>query len=158
MQSGQRQHGEPRLLLADYYFVPPVRTLTLLDEFDLVNDHTGLMGMAVGGALRTPVAHTVHGPLDGAPGLLYERASAVAPDVGLISISLNQRRPQPGLNWIANCPNALDFDHSPFAPHRSDYLVFLGRMSQTPAASEPAEVLQLWANTQHRRERRQCVM
>ena len=43
------------------------------DEFDLINDHTGLMGAAVGGALRTPVAHTVHGPVDGVPGLLYEQ-------------------------------------------------------------------------------------
>ena len=37
------------------------------DEFDLINDHTGLMGASVGGALRTPVAHTVHGPVDGDP-------------------------------------------------------------------------------------------
>jgi glycosyltransferase involved in cell wall biosynthesis len=104
------------------------------DEFDLINDHTGLLGLTVGGALRTPVAHTVHGPLDGTPGLLYEQASAVAPGVGLISISLNQRRPKPDLNWIANCPNAIDFDLYPYAPHRGDYLLFLGRMAPDKGA------------------------
>ena len=92
------------------------------------------MGLSVGGALRTPVAHTVHGPVDGVPGLLYEQASAVAPNVGLISISLNQRKPKPGLNWIANCPNALDFDLYPYAPHRGDYLLFLGRMAPDKGA------------------------
>ena len=44
------------------------------DEFDLIHDHTGLMGAAVGGALRTPVAHTVHGPVDGVPGLALRAA------------------------------------------------------------------------------------
>jgi glycosyltransferase involved in cell wall biosynthesis len=104
------------------------------DDFDLINDHTGLLGAAVGGALRTPVVHTVHGPLDGVPGALYEQISAVAPGVGLVSISMNQRKPKPHLNWIANCPNALDFELYPFAPHRGDYLFFLGRMSPDKGA------------------------
>jgi glycosyltransferase involved in cell wall biosynthesis len=104
------------------------------DEFDLINDHTGIVGAAVGGALRTPVAHTVHGPLDGIPGAIYEQLGVVAPSVGLISISMNQRRPKPHLNWIANCPNGLDFELYPFAPHRGDYLFFLGRMSPDKGA------------------------
>jgi glycosyltransferase involved in cell wall biosynthesis len=99
------------------------------DDFDLINDHSGLLAAMAGGALHTTVVHTVHGPLNGVHGQLYAQMATFAPQVGLISISLNQRRPQPGLNWIANCPNALDFDHYPFAPHRGDYLVFLGRMS-----------------------------
>src|SRR5262249_14021086 len=108
------------------------------DEVDLLNDHTRLMGPSGGGALQRPVAHTVHRPVDGVPGLLYEQASAVAPNVGLISISLNQRKPKPDLNWIANCPNALDFDLYPFAPqgdsHRGDYLLFVGRMAPDKGA------------------------
>jgi glycosyltransferase involved in cell wall biosynthesis len=104
------------------------------DEFDLINDHTGMLGAAVGGALRTPLAHTVHGPLDGMPGALYQQLAAVAPSVGLISISMNQRRPKPGLNWIANCPNALDFELYPFTPRTGEYLFFLGRMSPDKGA------------------------
>jgi glycosyltransferase involved in cell wall biosynthesis len=103
-------------------------------DFDLINDHTGMLGAALGGALSTPVAHTVHGPLDGIPGLLYEQLGAVSPRVGLISISMNQRRPRPHLNWIANCPNGLDFELYPFAPHQGDYLFFLGRMSPDKGA------------------------
>ena len=73
--------------------------------------------------------HTVHGPLDGVPGEMYEQLGEFAPDVGLISISMNQRKPRPDLNWIANCPNALDLELYPCSPHRGDYLLFLGRMS-----------------------------
>jgi glycosyltransferase involved in cell wall biosynthesis len=87
------------------------------------------MAAAIGGSLRTPVAHTVHGPLDGFPGVLYEHIGTVAPSIGLISISENQRSPKPHLNWVGNCPNALDLDLYPFAPQRGDYLLFLGRMS-----------------------------
>src|SRR3982751_4869780 len=31
------------------------------DEFDLVNDHSGMVAASISGGLRTPVAHTVHG-------------------------------------------------------------------------------------------------
>jgi glycosyltransferase involved in cell wall biosynthesis len=103
-------------------------------DFDVINDHTGMLGCALGGAVETPVAHTVHGPLDGEPGELYELINKVAPQVGLISISMNQRKPRPHLNWIANCHNALDFEFYPFKPSRGDYLLFLGRLSPDKGA------------------------
>jgi len=99
------------------------------DDFDLINDHSGMLAAAIGGAARTPVVHTVHGPMDGLPGAMYEQIASIAPAVGLVSISLNQRKPKPNLNWVGNCPNALDFDLYPFAPQRGDYLLFLGRMT-----------------------------
>jgi glycosyltransferase involved in cell wall biosynthesis len=104
------------------------------DEFDLINDHTGMLAAAIGGGLHTPVVHTVHGPLTGIPGAMYRQISHVAPSVGLISISMNQRKPLPELNWVGNCPNALDFELYPYAPQRGDYLLFLGRMSHDKGA------------------------
>jgi glycosyltransferase involved in cell wall biosynthesis len=98
-------------------------------EFDVVNDHSGMLACALGGTIETPVVHTVHGPLDAEPGEIYERLAHVSPRVSLISISYNQRRPRPDLPWIANCPNALDFSLYPVKPHPGDYLLFLGRMS-----------------------------
>jgi glycosyltransferase involved in cell wall biosynthesis len=99
-------------------------------EFDVVNDHTGLMGAALGGALATPLIHTVHGELTGAAGELYARIARLAPRLKLTSLSLNQRLPQPDLPWLANIPNALDFSAYPQQqPSRRDYLLFLGRMS-----------------------------
>jgi glycosyltransferase involved in cell wall biosynthesis len=104
------------------------------DDFDVINDHSGMLGAVLGAAVPTPVVHTVHGPLDGEPGDVYELIGQVAPDVGLISISMNQRKPKPYLNWLANCPNALDFSLYPVKPHRGDYLLFLGRLSPDKGA------------------------
>ena len=110
------------------------------DQFDVVNDHTGMLGAALGATVDTPVAHTVHGPLDGEPGKIYDLIGAVAPQVGLISISMNQRKPKPELNWVANCHNALDFSVYPVKPHRGDYLLFLGRMSPDKGAHRAVAV------------------
>ena len=82
----------------------------------------------------------MHGPLNGEPGEIYELISRVAPEVGLISISMNQREPKPDLNWIANCPNALDFSVYPVKPHRGEYLLFLGRMSPDKGAHRAVAV------------------
>jgi glycosyltransferase involved in cell wall biosynthesis len=103
-------------------------------DFDVINDHSGPLSIALGGLVSTPVLHTVHGPLDGDPGRVYEGLAQLAPDVGLLSISLNQRRPKPELNWAGNCPNALDLQLYPCKPHRGDYLLFLGRMSPDKGA------------------------
>jgi glycosyltransferase involved in cell wall biosynthesis len=104
------------------------------DEFDVINDHSGPLGALLGGLVETPVVHTLHGPLDGEPGEVYEHIAGLSPHVGFVSISLNQRRPKPDLPWVANCPNALDFSLYPCKPHPGDYLLFLGRMSADKGA------------------------
>ena len=104
------------------------------DEFDVINDHSGPPAAVIGGAVRTPTVHTVHGPLLGEPGELYELIARVSPSTRLISISMNQRKPHPNLPWLANVPNALDFSVYPVHPHRGDYLLFLGRMNPEKGA------------------------
>jgi glycosyltransferase involved in cell wall biosynthesis len=110
------------------------------DEFDVINDHSGPLGILGGAAVDTPVLHTVHGPLGGEPGLLYDALGRVAPNVGLISVSMNQRKPRPDLNWAANCRNALELDVYPVSPHKGDYLLFLGRMSPDKGCHRAIEV------------------
>jgi glycosyltransferase involved in cell wall biosynthesis len=113
---------------------------TRSSEFDIINDHSGPPAAALGGTVRTRVVHTVHGPLDGEAGPIYEQIAAVAPQVGLISLSLNQRKPLPSLPWVANCPNALDLDAYPVHSSRGAYLVFLGRMSHEKGCHRAIEV------------------
>ncbi len=109
-------------------------------EFDVINDHSGPPAAALGGAVPTPVVHTVHGPLDGEARLIYEQIARVVPQLRFISISENQRRPMPDLAWVANCPNALDLHAYPVHPHRGDYLLFLGRMSADKGCHRAIEV------------------
>jgi glycosyltransferase involved in cell wall biosynthesis len=98
-------------------------------EFDIVNDHSGMLALALGGLVSTPFVHTVHGPLSGEPGQMYDDIVTLHPGARLISLSMSQRRPRPDLPWVANCPNALDFSVYPVHAHRGDYLLFLGRMT-----------------------------
>ena len=108
---------------------------TRADEFDVINDHSGIPAAALGGLVDTPVVHTVHGPLDTHEAQdAYRAIAKVAPDVGLISISENQRRPMPDLPWVATIPNAIDLSLYPCKPHRGDYLLFLGRFSPDKGA------------------------
>lgn len=109
-------------------------------DFDVINDHTGHLGAVLGGLVETPVVHTVHGPLDGEPGEVYESIERVAPKVGLISLSLNQRKPLPDLNWVANIPNALDLEHYPCHPHKGEYLLYVGRMNHEKGAHRAVAV------------------
>jgi len=53
---------------------------------------------------------------------------------------MNQRKPKPDLNWIANCNNALDFSVYLCKPHRGDYLLFLGRLSPDKGAHRAVAV------------------
>jgi glycosyltransferase involved in cell wall biosynthesis len=115
-----RSHWEFRHALACY---------TAAEEYDVINDHTGISGIALSALVETPVVHTVHGPLVGEPGEMYEQLAGLAQNMHLISLSLNQRRPKPDLPWLANCPNGLDLSAYPCKPHRGEYLLFVGRMS-----------------------------
>jgi glycosyltransferase involved in cell wall biosynthesis len=109
-------------------------------EFDIVNDHSGPLAAALGGAVETPVVHTVHGPLVSRDGELYASLARVAPGVGLISVAMNQRKPQPDLPWVANCHNALDLAAYPAHTERGEYLLFLGRMSADKGCHRAVEV------------------
>jgi glycosyltransferase involved in cell wall biosynthesis len=55
-------------------------------------------------------------------------------------VSLNQRKPQPDLPWVANCHNALDLDAYPVHAERGKYLLFLGRMSADKGCHRAVEV------------------
>jgi glycosyltransferase involved in cell wall biosynthesis len=110
------------------------------EEFEIVNDHSGPLAAALGAGSPTRVVHTVHGPLNRRAGELYEQIDRFAPQVGLISLSMNQRSPLPHLNWVANCPNALDLSLYPVHPHKGDYLLFIGRMSPDKGAHRAIEV------------------
>jgi glycosyltransferase involved in cell wall biosynthesis len=103
-------------------------------DFDVIHDHTGLLGLALGSLLSTPLVHTVHGPLTGHPGELYQQIVHMAPRTHLVSLSMSQRVPLPELPWVANVPNALDLSVYPFRRERGDYLLFLGRMSPDKGA------------------------
>ena len=111
-------------------------------DFDVVNDHSGPLGAALGQTVATPACHTVHGPLSGEPGDVYSLIGRVSPRVGLISVSDSQRHPLPDLHWLATCHNAIAMDAYPFDPGNDGYLLFLGRMSPDKGSHHAVRVAQ----------------
>jgi glycosyltransferase involved in cell wall biosynthesis len=109
-------------------------------RFDIVHDHSGLLALALGALEPVPFVHTVHGPLDGEAGDLYESVCRMAPRAHLVSVTDAQRRPKLELPWLATCPNALDLDLYPFHAGNDGYLLFLGRMNPDKGAHRAIEV------------------
>ena len=96
-------------------------------EFDIIHFHTDYLAFPLIRALRTPSVTTLHGRLD-LPDLqpLY----AEFDEMPLVSISLDQKRPLPGANWLGAVQHGLPADLYAFHPFpRGDYLAFLGRIS-----------------------------
>ena len=110
------------------------------DQFDVINDHSGPPSATIGGAVPTRSCTRCTGRSPASRAALYESIPRCRRTSGLISISLNQRKPKPNLNWVANCPNALDLSVYPCSPHRGEYLLFVGRMSPDKGAHRAVAV------------------
>lgn len=117
-----------------------LRALEVADRFDLINDHSGLVGAALTALWPVPACHTVHGRIDGEEGAIYRHLARGVPSLRLISVSRSQRAPLPDLPWIANCPNAIDLDAYPLSRERGEGLLFLGRLSPDKGAARAIDV------------------
>jgi len=103
------------------------------DEFDVVHDHTGIVGAALaavrpGGA---PVVQTLHGAWTPTTRLAYR---TMGERVGLVAISDAQRRSNPEVVHATTIHNGVEPARFPIgAPAREERLVFIGRSSEEKA-------------------------
>jgi glycosyltransferase involved in cell wall biosynthesis len=100
----------------------------LSNDFDLVNNHMGLIGAALDGRARPPIVHTVSDPIDRTK-VVWQKLARYTPALRLISISRRQQEVAPELPWVASIPNPIDLARFPFQPLPGPYLAFVGRMS-----------------------------
>lgn len=108
-----------------------------ISDFDIIHFHIDLYHCP---AIRTwscPAVTTLHGRLD-LPDLVpfYE----IFEDLPLVSISNNQRRPLPPVNWIDTVYHGLPDSLLPYQPRFGDYLVFLGRISPEKRPDRAIEI------------------
>lgn len=100
-------------------------------EMDIVHDHSGMIGPAIGAFNDVPILHTLHGPATPEAKELYHKL-----DFGLYfnAISENQRRSFGDLNFVATIYNAIDLSGSVYSDEKEDWLLFVGRMNPEKGA------------------------
>lgn len=111
-------------------------------EFDLVHDHTGTVGPAVGALVDgPPVVNTLHGPWTEEVAALH---ALLAPRLNLVAISRDQARRAPaGVNIAAVVPNGIPVETFPVRPDRptgSGYLAYVGRANAEKGPEVAVEV------------------
>jgi len=95
-------------------------------DADVIHNHLGWRLLPFSPIIKMPIVTTLHGPL----GIDYQKlVYGRFKKNNYVSISKNQRKPFPGLNYVGNVYNGIDLKKFPFSEKTEDYLAFLGRMS-----------------------------
>jgi glycosyltransferase involved in cell wall biosynthesis len=108
------------------------------DEFDVLHFHIDLLHFPLIQPFLDRTVTTLHGRLD-LPDLdPFYRAF---PNVPLVSISDDQRRPMPPVNWLGTVHHGLPRALLPYCGRPSgDYLAFLGRISPEKRPDRAIEI------------------
>jgi glycosyltransferase involved in cell wall biosynthesis len=97
------------------------------DRFDIVHDHCGFTALAMASRIDTPIVHTLHGPFTAETAAFYARHGHKAALVGISRAQLSSA--PPGLGPIGSIPNPIDLRAWPLQERKSDYLLWIGRMT-----------------------------
>lgn len=106
-------------------------------SFDLIHDHSGLIGPAIGAHVPTPVVHTLHGPFTDEAKRVYGLLSG---RIWYVAISEAQRAFCPDLSYAGTVHNGIDLDKYPFRKDKDDFLLFLGRINPEKGPELAVEV------------------
>jgi glycosyltransferase involved in cell wall biosynthesis len=108
-----------------------------VDEFDVLHFHTNLLHFPLVQGYAARTITTLHGRLD-LPDLapFYN----VFRDIPLVSVSDDQRRPLPLVNWVGTVYHGLPHNLLQFQPNAGGYLAFLGRIAPEKRPDRAIEI------------------
>jgi glycosyltransferase involved in cell wall biosynthesis len=113
------------------------RIKQMADEFDVVHFHLGYLHFSIVRELGVPTLSTQHGRLDLADLMgLYSTFR----DVPNVSISDDQRRPMPWMNWVSTIYHGLPEASVRFFETPGEYFAFMGRISPEKRVDRAIEV------------------
>lgn len=119
--------------LKDHALIPMAAYTTCFshaDEFEVIHNHAQYYGVILADLVSTPVVHTLHGTI--AQGEVPEekrRTLRQFADHHFVSISNDQRRGIPELNWVATVYNGIPVEFYPFVLQPQRYLLWFGRIT-----------------------------
>ena len=106
-------------------------------DYDIIHDHSGLIGPAIGSHVSTPVVHTLHGPFVDRAKEFYTLLSG---RLWYVAISEAQRAFCPDLSYAGTVHNGIDVSRYPFREEKEDFLLFLGRVNREKGPELAVEV------------------
>lgn len=124
-------------LLPDIYHTASAYDYCRHESFDIIHDHTGFSGVALGAFSTTPVLSTLHGEFNDSTKPFYERFKDA---VYYNAISEYQKSCQPDLKYVKTVYNAIDFSKYPVLTKKRGYLLALSRISREKGAHIAIEV------------------
>ncbi len=108
------------------------------DQFDILHFHIDLLHFPLMRDMADRTVTTLHGRLDLPDLVPFYRTFPAFP---LVSISDDQRRPMPPVNWMGTVHHGLPVDLLPFTADPSErYLAFLGRISPEKRPDRAIEI------------------
>ncbi len=96
------------------------------ERFDIIHSHVDYWSFPFARLVATPTLSTMHGRLDLDELIPIYRHYR---DLPVVSISNDQRRPLPEMNWVSTVHHGLPTNLLRFNPGPGSYLAFLGRIS-----------------------------
>jgi len=120
-----------------HHFVMLEQVYKSAGQFDIIHFHVDYVHFPVSRRMAVPQVTTLHGRLD-IPDLvpLYHEYS----DMPLVSISNDQRRPLPWVNWTGTVYHGLPADLHRLHKTHQNYLAFVGRISPEKRLDRAIEI------------------
>lgn len=106
-------------------------------EFDVIHFHCDYVHFPLVGFCSTPSVTTLHGQVNHHD---LEPLFSTHPEVALVSISSDQRRPLPHANWRATVYHGLPRHLHTYRERAGEYLLFVGRISPQKRLDRAIEI------------------
>ena len=140
----QMNHYVPALW--DTYMAEEMFRRAQLGEYDLLHFHHAEVALPLARRYRdVPVVYTLHDPVFPWYKEIFELYDS--PNQHYVSISNNQRREAPDLNYAATVYNGIDTDEFAFSGDHEDYLLYMGRIVPEKGVKEAVQIAEA---TNHR--------
>lgn len=124
--------------LWDQYFLSEIYRRALAGDYDLVHIHPIDRALPWGKALSgVKTVYTLHDPIYPWRAEIFRMFSSK--NQHLVSISDNQRKPAPDLNYAGTVYNGVELEKFPFSGKAGDYFLFAGRIIKEKGAAEAVQ-------------------
>ena len=121
--------------LWDQYLISLIYQGALRGEYDIIHIHPVDRALPFGLAIKKiPIVYTLHDPIYPWRAEIFRLFQTK--NQYFISISNNQRKSAPDLNWAGTIYNGLDLKLFPFSERPKDHCLFLGRLLPTKGVKE----------------------